>query len=79
MTDLSVLSSISNIFLDVSNLTGPIPNNVCATSSIIFLQVDNELCVYQGTAAGCCDKMRSGDVTIDAVTVNVLGIADCNE
>jgi hypothetical protein len=77
MTDLSALSSISNIVLDVNNLTGPIPNNVCAISSTIFLQVDDDLCTNPSTAVGCCDKVRTGDVTIDEITTDVLGTADC--
>ena len=77
MTDLSALSSISNIVLDVNDLTGPIPNNVCAISSSIFLQVDDDLCTDPSTAAGCCDKVRTGDVTIDEITADVLGTANC--
>ena len=77
MTDLSALSSISNIVLDVNDLTGPIPNNVCAISSSIFLQADDDLCTDPSTAAGCCDKVRTGDVTIDEITADVLGTANC--
>ena len=79
MTDLSALISVNSIVLDVNNLTGPIPSNVCAISSTIFLQVDDDLCEDPGTATGCCDKVRSGDVTLDEVTANILGTADCSE
>jgi len=77
MTDLSALSSINNIVLDVNNLVGPIPNSVCAISSSIFLQVDDDLCTDPSTAAGCCDKVRTGDATIDEITADVLGTANC--
>lgn len=79
MTDLSALMSVNSIVLDVNNLIGPIPSNVCAISSTIFLQVDDDLCTDPGTAAGCCDKVRSGDVTIDEVIANILGTANCRE
>ena len=54
MTDLSGLSSIRTIVLDVNSLTGPIPSNVCAISNTILLTVDDNLCTDPGTAIGCC-------------------------
>lgn len=77
MTDLSVFPSLDNIVLDINDLSGPIPDNVCMLSSTIFLQVDDDLCEDPGTADGCCDKVRTGDVTIDDITSSVLGSADC--
>ena len=79
MTDLSGLSSISTIALDVNDLTGPIPSNVCAISNSILLTVDDNLCADPGTAIGCCDKVRTGEVTIDEITTNVLGTANCQD
>ena len=74
MVDLSGLISITSIVLDKNSLTGPVPNNVCAISEDIFLQVDNALCIDPGTAVGCC-----GEVTIEEVTAALLGTADCEE
>ena len=77
MTDVSVFPGISQVVLDINGLSGPIPDNVCAISSSIFLQVDDILCEDPNTADGCCDKVRTGEVTIDEITSSVLGTADC--
>ena len=79
MVDISGLSGITSIILDMNSLSGAIPNNVCAISSSIFLQVDDALCEDPGTAVGCCDKVRTGEVTIDQITASVLGTATCGD
>ena len=74
--DLSALTSINTIALDVNNLAGPIPNSVCAIANIILV-VDENLCDDPGTTAGCCDKVRTIGVTIDEIIDDVLGTANC--
>ena len=77
LSDLSVLSSVNTIALDMNGITGPIPELLCGMSDDISLQVDDTLCNDPGIGEGCCDKVRTGDATIDEASVSVLGTANC--
>ena len=73
MTDLSGLSSISRMTLDLNGMTGPIPSAICnkVVAETLYLVGDDYMCRH-----GCCNEIRGGQ-SISDTAVSLLGTSDC--
>lgn len=78
MTDLSGLSAISRMTLDLNGMAGPIPSAICnkVAAETLYLVGDDYICNDSATPTGCCSASRGGQ-SISDTAVSLLGTSDC--